>query len=342
MALCFVFAYDNCMKEFKHYLASANTGVGFVDNFNSILEEDEKGYCYIIKGGSGTGKSTMLNKVAEHFANLGYEIEFFHCSSDFNSLDGVRIVELNVSVIDGTAPHTKDAGLPSINAEIVNVGEYIGRGVARHRAQIEKLVKQKGENYKQIYAYLAICKAFEDIVYEHYKGCFDAGWFEAEYEKFLSSLNLCQQNEYASERHLFLEYVGESGIETTLERNKYKNIIKLNFNAYQFELLSGRLLRILKDYNYNFIVFHSVINNGIKALYIRQIDLFICYEEGYKSGVVAFNNKLQKQIIARVANTLKATKKLHKGIEKYYIANVNFDGVNALTERLVQKIAKYA
>ncbi len=342
MAFGFGGAYDNCMKEFRHYLASANTGLGFVDNFDSILENDGKGYCYIIKGGSGTGKSTMLHKIAEHFENLGYEIEFFHCSSDFNSLDGVRIVELNVSVIDGTAPHTKDAGLPSINAEIVNVGEFIGRGVAKHKAQIEKLVKLKGENYKQIYSYLAICKGLEDIVCNEFKREFNAGEFESEVEKILCDLNLHKQKLNASERHLFLDYVGENGIESTFNKNKYQSILKLNFNAYQFGLFYDRLAKVLKNLNYNFIAFHSVIDNNVKAVYIKNIDLIICYEENCKSTVVAFNRKLQKQILAKVSTILKETKKLHKGIEKYYIANVDFNGVNGLTEKLINKIVKFA
>jgi len=34
----------------------------------------------------------------------GYDVEFMHCSSDNNSLDGVVIPSLKIALLDGTAP----------------------------------------------------------------------------------------------------------------------------------------------------------------------------------------------------------------------------------------------
>ena len=44
--------------------------------------------------------------------NMGYDVEFMHCSSDNNSLDGVVIPAINVALLDGTAPHVVDPKIP--------------------------------------------------------------------------------------------------------------------------------------------------------------------------------------------------------------------------------------
>ena len=77
------------MKTHK-YLASANTSLGFKNCFNSI-NTTKNAFTYILKGGPGTGKSTLMKKIGKYFEDKGLFVEYFYCSSDANSLDGVRI-----------------------------------------------------------------------------------------------------------------------------------------------------------------------------------------------------------------------------------------------------------
>ena len=55
---------------------------------------------------------------------MGYDIELHYCSSDPSSLDGIVIKELNVVMIDATAPHTVDPKTPGAIDEILNFGEF--------------------------------------------------------------------------------------------------------------------------------------------------------------------------------------------------------------------------
>ena len=77
-----------------------------------------------------------MKKVGAHFNKKGYTIEYHHCSSDPNSLDGVLVKELNIALLDGTSPHIVDPINPGAVDEIVNLGEFWN---------VENLEKNKDE-----------------------------------------------------------------------------------------------------------------------------------------------------------------------------------------------------
>ena len=60
---------------------------------------------YFIKGRPGSGKSTMLRKIASAAEERGFDVEIYHCGFDPNSLDMVVIRELDLAIFDSTAPH---------------------------------------------------------------------------------------------------------------------------------------------------------------------------------------------------------------------------------------------
>ena len=107
----------------RKFFLGANTHKGF-HSFYEYVVPGIPNRLLILKGGPGTGKSTFLRKIANEFAKMGHDVELHHCSSDNDSLDGIRIVSLNIAVMDGTAPHTTDPKYPAVVDEIINLGEY--------------------------------------------------------------------------------------------------------------------------------------------------------------------------------------------------------------------------
>lgn len=59
----------------------------------------------LLKGRPGTGKSTLLKKLARAAKEAGFAVELYHCSLDPKSLDLVVVRELSWCVLDSTAPH---------------------------------------------------------------------------------------------------------------------------------------------------------------------------------------------------------------------------------------------
>lgn len=86
------------------FFLGSNTPTGFVGTTDSLY--DTNGWrVYILKGGAGTGKSTLLKRVYERSTVSGEEAEVFCCSSDPDSLDAVRFPGRRIFLIDGTFPH---------------------------------------------------------------------------------------------------------------------------------------------------------------------------------------------------------------------------------------------
>lgn len=87
------------------FFLGANSPQGFASYFDE-LSDINRGYrSYIIKGGPGSGKSSMMKHTIPVLENDNTLIERIHCSSDPNSLDGVIFYDSKISIVDGTAPH---------------------------------------------------------------------------------------------------------------------------------------------------------------------------------------------------------------------------------------------
>ncbi|WP_186576747.1 PRK06851 family protein [Aquibacillus kalidii] len=116
-----------------NYYAGGNTAKGFYDLFDSNLQGLEN--IYILKGGPGTGKSSMMKKLADIWVNKGYDVELIHCSSDNNSLDGLIIRALKFGVFDGTAPHVLEPKAPGAVEQYVNLGVAWDRNLLKENQQ---------------------------------------------------------------------------------------------------------------------------------------------------------------------------------------------------------------
>ena len=142
------------MQNEKRYFASANTDKGFVSYFDEIYGGLD--YVYIIKGGAGTGKSSFIRKIADEAEKRAISVEYFYCSSDPLSLDGIIVEELKVAVIDGTAPHTYDPKIPGVKDRIINLGENWDRAkLNKSYTEICRLTEEKKLLYNNVYNYLS-------------------------------------------------------------------------------------------------------------------------------------------------------------------------------------------
>lgn len=145
----------------RKYFPGANTSRGFLNHFGSIVPPWEKPhYTYILKGGPGVGKNTLMKKAACLARANGFETEEFRCASDPESLDAVRIPERGVVLLDGTAPHTLDPAVPGIEGELVDLGHFLHREVfARRRGELALLFEENRAHYQAAYACLGAAGA---------------------------------------------------------------------------------------------------------------------------------------------------------------------------------------
>ncbi len=151
------------MQNEKKYFASANTEKGFVCYFDEIYGGLDM--VYVIKGGSGTGKSSFIRSIADEAEKNNYSVEYFYCSSDPLSLDGIIIEELKTAVIDGTSPHTYDPKVPGVKDKIINLGDHWNEKILRKNAdEICEIVQAKSTLYNNVYNYLAAAGRVESEI----------------------------------------------------------------------------------------------------------------------------------------------------------------------------------
>ena len=137
--------------------AAANSGDGFVSFYKEIFAGASIEQRYIIKGGPGTGKSSFMKKIAKAAKAQGRDIEYYRCSSDPDSLDGI-VIDGKIAFLDGTAPHSEDTTLAGARDEIIDLGAFWDcEALRKKRAEIEILSKNKSEAYRRAYRFLAAC-----------------------------------------------------------------------------------------------------------------------------------------------------------------------------------------
>jgi DNA replication protein DnaC len=162
---------ENLIKERKesmgkecHRFSGAMTPQGNI-NFYELLIENIKNR-YIVKGRPGTGKSTMTRKLAKAALEAGYDVEYYHCAFDPDSIDMIIIPEMSFAILDGTAPHIFD---PGEGDNLVDMFECIDTNIVHeHEDPIKSIeIEYANEiaNAKDVYARI---KELNDKLEEYY------------------------------------------------------------------------------------------------------------------------------------------------------------------------------
>ena len=143
------------------FFPGGNTAAGFCSRFGGILPEPRRTVC--LKGGPGVGKSSLMKRVAAAHEAKGRNVEYYHCSSDPDSLDAIAVPELGFMMLDGTAPHVIDPTLPGARDEIVNLGIFLDVDALRPRTEeITRLSREIAGRFERAYGFLAAAANVRD------------------------------------------------------------------------------------------------------------------------------------------------------------------------------------
>lgn len=144
--------YELLSTEGECCFVGMNSFSGYRDMFG--IKESELDRYFIIKGGPGTGKSTVMKKMAENAEMSGATVMKYFCSSDPFSLDGIVIEnnEKKIAVCDGTSPHVRECAVPGAISEIVDLIEFMDKRKLRGKSgSIIELSAKKEDCFKAAY-----------------------------------------------------------------------------------------------------------------------------------------------------------------------------------------------
>ncbi|SHI89974.1 hypothetical protein [Lutispora thermophila] len=356
------------MQEYGHvreFFLGANTHKGF-HSFYDYVVPGIPNRLFILKGGPGTGKSTFLRKIASEFADMGYDVELHHCSSDNDSLDGIRIVPFNIAVMDGTAPHTTDPKYPAVVDEIINLGDYWHKEkIEKNRTSIISIGKELKKLYTSSYRFLNAAKEVQDDMEALIGDDFD--WLN--YTKMLNEYKMSimesakPTGKQGEARHLFHSSINSSGrvdyIEIALPKKHECHYIKCQYQGAATKLLNSIVSDLLMT-GYDVEVFHQpldpeiietimvnelglVISSdaNVEKTAVRVIDLDILRKKDISDNESSFLTRdriLFNNLIDEAIMKIRTAKKLHDELEKYYIESMDFKKIAELRCKVIERI----
>ena len=143
------------------YFLGANTTNGFYSCYNSFCRPEDGCFLWVIKGGPGCGKSTLMRKVGAAAENAGLDVEYVLCSGDPDSLDGVYLPQKKLGITDGTAPHVQEPTYPGVCGAYLDLGRFYDREALRPlRNSFIRLTLACREKYAEAYMALSSIKPF--------------------------------------------------------------------------------------------------------------------------------------------------------------------------------------
>ncbi len=152
------------MEKKVTFFLGANSPAGFYSLYDQMLPPDRARRVFLLKGGAGCGKSSLMRKEAQRLEEAGEKVEYIVCSGDPGSLDAVIFPGLGAAIVDATAPHVMEPTLPGVVESYVNLGRFYDHAaLAPLREEIEGATVGYQSHYKRAYRCLtAAAQLMED------------------------------------------------------------------------------------------------------------------------------------------------------------------------------------
>lgn len=356
----------------KHVFPGGNTTLGFYSFYDQILPQEKANHIYCIKGGPGVGKSSFMKKIGKKITDLGFFVEYHHCSSDPNSLDALVIPKLKIALIDATSPHIVDPKNPGAVDEILNLGQFWNEdGIKEHKQEIINTNKENKRLFAKAYQYLKAAKEIYDVYELTEAKAFNVNEYNLVIQQLIEEVfnNIKIINKRGEDRHLFgyaLTPIGITEFRDTIISN-YKNqyIIKESVGASSEELMNEIVKEALKR-GLDVECYHSPIKvSKIEDIIIPELSISISVNNQYSQVNFDCNKEINltelmnKDILNKICDEIDEDKELfetllykalnyinkaksnHDKLEAYYVPNMNFEEVDKLIEKITNKILKY-
>ncbi len=331
----------------KRFFAAANTCTGFVSYFESVFRREDWEKIYLIKGGSGVGKSTALRKIGEFFFEQGRAVEEILCSSDPNSLDGINIPELRITFLDATAPHAMEATMPIALEEIIDFAQFLNEeNLKKEKEVIGEYLQKKKHCYAYCYDYLKCVKVIREINEKIYLLYINSSAIQKAAKQIGRSLLEERRiaRECSDNRKLFAEAFNASGI-TDVGVGLLDGLDVYTIedsNEYASDIFMKEILQMANSKGYKAEVYLSVFDpNKIKVIVIEERRLAFATRQEKNSkkidtanwiedGIARHKNELEQNeilirtILEKARQWLIQAKDEHEKLEKIYSGNMDF------------------
>lgn len=148
--------------KIKHVFPGGSTPLGFF-SYHAYAISIDSTRIFLLKGGSATGKSNFMKIIGQAMLEQGYAVEYHHCSSNPDYLDGLVIPRLNAALIDHSSPYTIAFEHAGCVDEILAFGEYRPESTTvKTKAEVLAYTKGISQHLQRACRMLTAAKAIYD------------------------------------------------------------------------------------------------------------------------------------------------------------------------------------
>ncbi len=354
-------------KTYYSFLG-ANTPQGFVSLFDELYNPYKPCRAFIVKGGPGTGKSTLMKKAGAKFESEGYDVEYVYCSSDPKSLDAVIIPQKGICVADGTSPHTLEPVFPGAAENIINTGAFWNRDkLCENGDEIRRLTLENSIYHRRSAKYLAAAGSINEESLRLTNKYIDIGKIDGfavrfvgrelpqkkatqpgkKMKRFISAITpeglifldksitalasrvIAVDDEYTQASSILLDRIGETAI-----KNGYDVIfchcpLKPKMQCEHIIIPEMRLAIItLKSSHKTNIMCDRVIHAG----------RFLYDDISLSMTTLRLNRKLIRELTREAVGSLVKAKTTHDSLESIYIEAMDFASLDLYCENLLKTL----
>lgn len=349
---------------------AANTEKGFCSYFDELIHDDKLKRVYLIKGGPGCGKSTLMKKIADKFEKESMTVERFHCSSDPHSLDGVKVEDKGIVIIDATAPHAYDMSIPGAFESIIDLSKFWNENkLAENKDEIKSLFAEISAAYKPVYSLLKAAGNIEGWQAQQLDGRIDYEKINTQIKKIIKQNAISPiSSKPAVTNRLLSAFAGDCVITYSNTTNTLCNeYIIIEDTAGIAGIFLSKAAACFQKLGYDTMLIRSPLSPDKKLeqaiipqlklgfiaaghLYSPEIDdkkiiktissKSYIDREFYSSNKnkITFARKLIRELVSRAAKDMGDIKKKHDLLEKYYTEAMNFKALNKFTDEFIQKL----
>ncbi|NLP26116.1 MAG: ATPase [Clostridiales bacterium] len=346
------------------YFLGSTSPIGYQTNFFHLINKKNY-FTYILKGGPGTGKSTLMNKIASEFDDRN--LELFYCSTDISALDAVIINDIKTIIVDGTTPHVFDPIYPAVSQEIVNLGEFWDRDkMSPHKEAIihctDENLKCHSRAKRYVRAFASLNSNIYSIAYNYIlndkldgfinrlvhklfpKGDKKLRGMEFRHISAFTSKGYLTQpipddykiytlnDDYFAGSDYFLKSVSDIALDRGL-KIILSECAALSNNIYEHMLIPELRIAFISCNFFNKLELDCEKAINFNRFYDKE-------SLSSRKQKIAFDKKACLELANEASSAITTSNGIHNKLEEYYIKSIDFNGLDIITQKIIEDIKK--
>ena len=351
------------------FFFGANNKFKYSSLYDELYNPFEKGNHIILKGGPGTGKSTLMRRIAEKLEKDGIYVERGFCSADPSSLDVVYAPEINFSIFDGTSPHIVEPVMPGVSEHIVDLGIAWNREILKDNivaigdlTATNRQLHNKTAEFMNVGAQLEtqsaiISSKFIDEeklqrftlrlanrllpskksnekgrVHKRFLSAVSPDGIAVQHDTIvaLSEDIITVKDEYGTVSPYIVSYISDCAVERGYDVYLCYCPLFPNFKPEHI-IIPELKTAIFTENSYHY----SIDDESKRINATRFYDKTVFAENKEK---LAFLKKAKKEIIDEAVRKVSLAKDIHDKLEAYYVSATDFDVINEIGEKIIKNI----